>query len=269
MALTPFQRALCIELAHSRLSGEQSYIAGGAALNESLGAPRLSRDLDLFHDTIQALEATWLADRRLLQDAGYQLEILRERTGFIEVEVSRDGDSVLLQWLRDSAFRFFPLVPHPELGLTLHPFDLATNKILALVGRIETRDWVDALTCHEKVAPLGILAWAACGKDEAWNPDIILAEASRNSRTSREEWNELEWDGVPPDLIALSTQWRDAISMAKETIAVLPLEEVGKAVLGADGEPCRLLGSSLRAELLSGRLKFHEGHIGGAWPQLK
>lgn len=34
---------------------------------------------------------------------------------------------------------------HEDLGLTLHPFDLATNKVLALVGRLEVRDWVDVL----------------------------------------------------------------------------------------------------------------------------
>ena len=28
----------------------------------------------------------------------------------------------------------FPLLEHEQLGLTLHPFDLATNKVLALVG---------------------------------------------------------------------------------------------------------------------------------------
>ena len=53
---------------------------------------------------------------------------------------SRDRESVLLQWVKDSAFRFFPLVEHADFGLTLHPFDLATNKVLALVGRLEVRD---------------------------------------------------------------------------------------------------------------------------------
>ena len=33
-----------------------------------------------------------------------------------------------------------PLVRHDELGLVLHPFDLATNKALALIGRLEVRD---------------------------------------------------------------------------------------------------------------------------------
>jgi hypothetical protein len=56
--------------------------------------------------------------------------------------------TVLVQWARDSAFRFFPLVEHDIFGLTLHPFDLATNKLLALVGRREARDWIDIVECH-------------------------------------------------------------------------------------------------------------------------
>jgi hypothetical protein len=39
---------------------------------------------------------------------------------------------VTIEWTRDSAFRFFPLVGHDDFGLVLHPFDLATNKVLAL-----------------------------------------------------------------------------------------------------------------------------------------
>jgi hypothetical protein len=64
-------------------------------------------------------------------------------------------DSVLVQWARDSAYRFFPLVEHSTFGLTLHPLDLATNKLLAIVGRREVRDWIDIVECHDKVQPLG------------------------------------------------------------------------------------------------------------------
>jgi hypothetical protein len=67
--------------------------------------------------------------------------------------VRRGAESVILQWTHDSAFRFFPLIEHPELGLTLHPFDLATNKVLALVGRVEARDWIDILQCDAAVQP--------------------------------------------------------------------------------------------------------------------
>jgi hypothetical protein len=112
----------------------ESYVAGGAALNTILHAPRISQDLDLFHDTAAALAATWNADRAALLDAGYEMKVIRERPAFVEAIVRRGAESVILRWTHDSAFRFFPLVEHPELGLTLHPFDLATNKVLALVG---------------------------------------------------------------------------------------------------------------------------------------
>lgn len=59
MALTVFQRSVCQLLARSRVASGESYVAGGAALNELLQAPRLSRDIDLFHDTEIALDASW------------------------------------------------------------------------------------------------------------------------------------------------------------------------------------------------------------------
>lgn len=48
----------------------------------------------------------------------------------MEALVSRRGQDLIVEWTRDSAFRFFPLVEENDLGLTLHPFDLATNKVL-------------------------------------------------------------------------------------------------------------------------------------------
>jgi hypothetical protein len=41
------------------------------------------------------------------------------------------------QWLRES-LRFFPLVGM-RLDLVIHPFGLATNKVLALAGQLEPR----------------------------------------------------------------------------------------------------------------------------------
>ena len=55
MALSAFQREICQLVARNRLQNGESYLAGAAALNELLGAPRLSRDLDVFHDTEEAL----------------------------------------------------------------------------------------------------------------------------------------------------------------------------------------------------------------------
>jgi hypothetical protein len=118
--------------------------------------------------------------------------------------ISREGDSVLLQWLRDTAFRFFPLVQHPELGLALHPIDLATNKVLALVGRLEVRDWVDLIECSERLQPLAYLAWAACGKDPGFSPLAILEHAARTARYSNDEVASLEFAGDAPTAGELS-----------------------------------------------------------------
>ena len=108
MALTEFQRDVCRLLAGNRIRSGESYVAGGAALNELIRAPRVSRDLDLFHDTAEALDAAWRDDRAALEAAGCGVEVLRDRAGFVEVRVERGPDEVVIQWTRDSAYRFFP-----------------------------------------------------------------------------------------------------------------------------------------------------------------
>lgn len=90
-------------------------------------APSCSQDIDLFHDTREAVVATMAADRRLLVESGYEVDLLREAPTFAEAAVRRGAESTLIQWAQDSAFRFFPLIEDEELGLTLSPFDLATR----------------------------------------------------------------------------------------------------------------------------------------------
>ena len=105
---------------------------------------------------------------------------------------------------RDATRRFFPLVLDMARGLTLHPFDLATNKVLALVGRVSVCDWIDILTCHVRVSPLGCLAWAASGKDPGRGPRFILEEAARTAHYPAVEFDAVVFDGPRPDRAALS-----------------------------------------------------------------
>jgi hypothetical protein len=60
-----------------------------------------------------------------LAGEGFAVTIVRERPTYVEAEVRRGADVVVVEWARDSAYRFFPLVEHHDLGLVLHPFDLA------------------------------------------------------------------------------------------------------------------------------------------------
>ena len=268
MALTAFQRDVCRLLAGQRKLSGESYVAGGAALNEILKAPRLSRDLDLFHDSQQGLDAAWQADRALLLARGYEVRVDRDRPGFVEAEIRLQAESVIIQWTRDSAYRFFPLVEHEELGLTMHPFDLATNKVLALVGRLEVRDFIDAIACDEKVQPLGYLAWAACGKDPGFSPLAILEQAARSGHHAAAEFSGLDFEGTPPDPAALSQRWRLILESARQILDRLPAEQAGKAVLTKDGELFRGRLEELTSATADGRLVYHTGTIRGAFPLL-
>ncbi len=268
MALTPLQQRVCRLLADQRKQSGESYVAGGGALNEHLGGTRKSRDIDLFHDTEAALVATWPKDRETLLAAGLALETIRQEPSFVEARVGDANETVLIQWTQDSAYRFFPLVEHETLGLTLHPFDLATNKILAVAGRREPRDWIDAVQCHEKLQPLGYLAWAAAGKDPGWGPLAIIEEAAR-TRYSAVELATVAFDGPPPDVADVSVRWHQAIAEAREIIRTLPGEHVGRCVLDHHGKLQRASPQSLARELKAGRVLFHEGRIRGAFPELR
>jgi len=229
---------------------------------------QISRDISLFHDTLEALDATWQADRKLLLSHGYELRSLHERPGFVEAVVSKGPDSILMQWTRDSAFRFFPLVQHEDLGLVLHPFDLATNKVLALVGRLEIRDWIDVITCHEQIQPLGYLAWAACGKDPGFSPLTILEQAGRSGRYTTAELEGLSFEGPFPDLADLLRKWHLMLTEAREIVAILPPEQVGTCVLQRKSNLYRGDPARLTQALAADDLVFHVGSIRGAYPQI-
>jgi len=268
MALTDLQRRVCRLLAANRIASGESYVAGGAALNELIESSRISRDVDLFHDTDEALEASWGADRTVLLEEGFDVRVLRERAGLVEAEVADASERVRIEWARDSAYRFFPLVPHEEFGLTLHPFDLATNKVLALVGRLEVRDWVDVIACDERIQPLGYLAWAAAGKDPGFGPGAILEAAARSSRYSAQEVEQLAYERDPPNAAQLSRAWHHILDGARKTIDLLPPEHVGSCVLAKDGGLLRASPAELVSTLGSGRASFHQGSIRGAMPRM-
>jgi hypothetical protein len=250
MALTPLQRDVCRLLADDRKARGESYVAG-------------------VHDTEQAVADTWAHDRGLLVRAGFDVDPVRERPAFVEARVRRAGEAVLVEWAQDSAFRFFPLVEHAVLGLTLHPFDLATNKLLALVGRREPRDWIDTLRCHEAVQSLGYLAWAASGKDPGLGPRAILEEAARSVRYTQTELDGLDFEGAPPSAAELSKRWREALAEGRQVVDTLPAEHAGSCVLDEGGALLDAAVAELAQALARGAVRFHRGRIHGAFPELR
>ena len=268
MALSPYQVSVLRILAARRKAGGESYVVGGVAPNQVLETPRLSHDIDLFHDTTEALAHSWAEDRLALSSVGYAVDVIRESPSFVEALVAHKGECVLVQWARDSAYRFFPLIEDTQLGLTLHPLDLATNKALALVGRLEPRDWVDMLECHARLQPLGYLLWAACGKDPGYSPDFLVGSAARQ-RYAQPELDSLAFDGPSPSASTLGHSWKKAVGEAREIISALPSEKAGFCVLAQNGNPFSGSFDELRIAVDQNSLLFHPGQIGGVLPTIR
>lgn len=276
MSLSPLQLAICRVLAPLRREDGESYFAGGSTLDFATDSPRRSRVLDLFHDSEEALARSVERDEAALRAAGFAVEVRRRGPSHVTARVTRPSSpdpstassSTDLEWSHDSAYRFFPLVESEEFGLALHPFDLATNKTLALVGRLEPRDWIDMIHANERIQPLGYLAWAACGKDPGFSPSSILEESKRATRYAREEIEALDFDGPPPDAGDLSRRWKEIVREAERVVAALPAPEAGKCVVDAStGGLLRAPAERLPQLLADRAISFHPGRLRGAWPR--
>ena len=121
------------------------------------------------------------------------------------------------------------------------------------------------ITCHERIQPLGYLAWAACGKDPGYNPLSLIAEISR-AHYSQAELDMLDFAGPSPDAVLLGGRWHEMLRSAKAICAQLPAEEFGKCVVGLDGDLFRGSAVELAEASSRRRIRFHEGRLGGAWP---
>jgi hypothetical protein len=222
--LTGFQAGLARLLAQNR--SPDSYLAGGAAIHIDPNTTRYSNDLDYFQDSVERVARAYDEDRKLLQDNGYQLTVDLQQPGYVRARVEKEGQATKIEWSHDSAWRYLPTLRHPEYGYQLHPIDLAVNKVLALVGRNEARDFVDILHVHEKVLSLGVLCWAAAGKDPGFTPLSLLELLHRRGRYQPEDFDRLML-AKPVDLPAMKREWLAALDSAEKFIRSRPAEEIG------------------------------------------
>src|SRR5579862_5225412 len=119
-----------------------------------------------------------------------------------------------------------PLVRDPLGGLLLHPVDLAVNKVLALAGRDEPRDFVDVLFIHRTILPLGALVWATTGKDPGFTPRSLLELLKRRGHGRPEEFQRLHLVH-PFDVVAAKDTWLGALAEADAFVRSRPPDEIG------------------------------------------
>jgi hypothetical protein len=228
--ITRFQSEVLRLLAAQR--SPDSYIAGGIAINRA--GPRFSADIDIFHDSETRLGSAVNADAAALSGAGYTLTWqAQQRTGKREATVEKQGEAMLLEWVADASFRFFPTQRDELFGYVLHPVDLATNKASAAADRRVPRDIVDLVTVHETILPLGAVVCAAVGRFPGTTPEEMLAEITRHSRFTAEEFQALATE-QPVDVPGLHRRIRDMIEDAERFIAKLPSDAVGVVFIDGD-----------------------------------
>jgi hypothetical protein len=251
--LTKFQSAVLSVLAAQR--SPDSDIAGGVALNRD--GPRFSRDIDIFQDSQERLDAAAEADARALTEAGFELTWKKIKSGKRDAEGHGPDDTMALEWVADSAFRFFPTQKDELFGYVLHPVDLATNKASA-ADRREPRDIVDLVKVHENILSLGAVVCAAVGRFPGQSPEEMLADITRHSRFDAEEFRVLAME-YPLDIAGLHRRIRNMIESAEGFIGLIPSDAVGFVFLD-DGKPVQPDPEAL------GSYQRHAGAPGGVWP---
>lgn len=260
MPVTPFQHEVLHLLRAHR--NPNSYVAGGIAIHRSKLSLRRSNDIDFFHDTDAAVVASALADIDVLRKNGYHAEILLDQPSFVRAVTTKGTSSLKLEWVRDTAFRFYPVIEDPDLGYRLHDVDLAVNKCLALANRTEVRDIIDLIQMHESVMSLASICWAACGKDPGFTPALLIDCMQRHS-IIRPEQLQSESLTRPLSPVELKTQWLKILTPVGDLLYALPAADLGCVYINRDGSLLR----DLTPASISGTLR-HFGSLGGSWPRI-
>jgi len=234
----------------------ESYVAGASALNQD--GPRISDDIDIFHDREEAVAQASSADTELLTEHDFFIQWLRREPGIHAALVQRGGERTRLEWVRDSDFRFFPAMKDALFGYRLHLVDLATNKALAAAGRREPRDVLDLLTIHDRHLPLGAVIWAAVGKDPGYSPESLIGEIRRNARYRDDDYTDLDMI-MPVNAGEVARHLRAALEEAEAFVRAMPDGKEGLLFL-KDGVPVQPDPDNLGAYV------EHAGRRRGHWP---
>jgi hypothetical protein len=203
--LSPLQERVAAIVA-GLAEAEGFALAGGAALIARGDVQRQTRDLDFFGLSPDAVDLLVPAVDRALHDAGFVVDHVQESHGFARLIVESGDDRTELDLGADA--RLFPA----ESGLpapTLSGEELAVDKVLAVFGRAEARDFVDLAAIEERYG-LDRLFELAAEKDRGFTPKMFAEMAGRFARLRQEEF------GIDADqheeLARRVAAWRERVS---------------------------------------------------------
>ncbi len=160
-------------------------LAGGAALILRGQVDRATEGLDFFAPGVEDVRLATEALRHALRAAGFATEVIRSGPAFARLVVTGpDKDQVLVDLGYDHRMR--PAEP-TSLGPVLALDELGADKLLALFGRAEARDFVDV---HALAQRLGIdrLLGLAKEKDSGFDEYVLATMLGTMPRLPRSEF---------------------------------------------------------------------------------
>jgi hypothetical protein len=185
-------------------------LAGGGAMIVRGDIERQTRDLDFFGPTADAVDQLVPAVDRALQAAGYTVRHIQESHGFARLIVESTEDRTELDLGADA--RLFPVDPGSPAPL-LSGEELAVDKVLAIFGRAEARDFADLMAVEPRYG-LDQLCQLAAEKDHGFLLSVFAEMLSRFDRLRREEF-ELDDAGYEQLRSAIERWHKQATDLAQ------------------------------------------------------
>ncbi|NLI12417.1 nucleotidyl transferase AbiEii/AbiGii toxin family protein [Pelotomaculum propionicicum] len=142
MKLTALQKKV-IKIFSQADKNKDFYFTGGTALAVCYLSHRKSEDIDLFTGNPVAVAPTAREFESRLKKAGLGVEVERRQSSFVRILVKQE---LKVDLALDTPFRLKPPVRLSLEGINFLVDDLtdvAANKMLALFGRAEPRDFID------------------------------------------------------------------------------------------------------------------------------
>lgn len=124
---------------------EAFYLTGGTALSAFFLKHRRSNDLDFFTNIEELILPISQKLETSLKKEVLTVERSRGFHSFVELSVSSSDESTVVHFALDSPYRFEQPSYSEEIpGIKVDSLiDMAANKLLALFGRAELRDFID------------------------------------------------------------------------------------------------------------------------------
>jgi len=216
--MDPFHERLA-RVALDAAAGYGFCLAGGYAVQAHGFVDRLSKDLDLFTTMAAVAEfpAAKAAVAAALRADGLEVIVEREGPSFARLAVADPAGGSASTVELGVDWRAYPPV-QLAVGPVLHPADAAANKLCALYGRAEVRDYIDVHGILEDGRyPAAELLRMATDHDPGFDR-VMFAEALRAVRrfpASAFEPYQLTADQVDA-LYARLLAWADEIDIAAQ-----------------------------------------------------